>query len=57
MQEIHIDTGTSWYGSEVLRDFLKFLITEGFSINAEYKSGSGIVLKASRWVEVEKSPN
>ena len=50
MQEVKIQTGTSFHGNKDLRDFISFLITHNFSVNAE-KGEGGIIVTASRWLE------
>lgn len=45
MQEIEVQTGTSFYNSEVLREFIYFLINNGFSVKAK-KGDGGIVVSA-----------
>jgi hypothetical protein len=49
MQEVKVQTGTSFHGNKDLRDFISFLITNNFSVNAE-KGEGGIIVTASRWL-------
>lgn len=50
MQEVKVQTGTSFHGNKDLRDFISFLITNNFSVNAE-KGEGGIIVTASRWLD------